>query len=134
MEYFTNVFIYLIWHTSGQFLWWRRTLALWQLLTLKTNCLLKSRKFDEQANLYSIEVVHSQNGATLIFITQEAKSFGFSSFLVSDKIYIHYLAIPVGIKKAITFDFSLERCWSLEINRADEDYMAMLRVLPKDFT
>ena len=76
-------------------------------LNLKKKCLSKSRKFDEQANLYSIEVVHSQNGATLIFITQEAKSFGFSSFLVSDKIYVHYLAIPVGIKKLLPLIFTL---------------------------
>ena len=41
-------------------------------------------RIDKYPNLDAIEVVHSQNGATLVLIAQETKSFWFSSFLVSD--------------------------------------------------
>ena len=57
---------------------------------------------DKCTNLYSIKIVHSQNSATLVFITQEAKSFCFSGFLVSYKIYVNNFTISVTIKQILT--------------------------------
>lgn len=82
---------------------------------MKVKWLSKIRKFDKQTNLYSIEVVHCQNSTTLIFITQEAKSLGFSSFLVSDKIYIYYLTIPDDTKN-LTFDFAMANGKNFSLN------------------
>ena len=60
-----------------------------------------------KSDLDSIEVVHSQYCASLVFVTQKAKSFWFSSFLVSHQIYVHNF--PISIHKC---QINVRKQWS----------------------
>lgn len=59
---------------------------------------LAQTRYEQLENKYAyfdpIKVVYSQDSTSLIFITDEAVAFWFSSFLVSNKIDIDNLSIP----------------------------------------
>ena len=43
---------------------------------------------DPTQNLHSIEIVHGQNGATLVHVTEKPETFTLAGVMVSDQIYV----------------------------------------------
>lgn len=55
----------------------------------------EARVFQEQwSHLDAIEVVHSQNGAPLVLVADEAEAFGLPRLLVTHQVDVDNLPIP----------------------------------------
>lgn len=49
----------------------------------------------DRRHLDAVEVVHSQDGAPLVLVADEAETFGLACFLVTHQVDVHDLSIPV---------------------------------------
>lgn len=49
---------------------------------------------EQRPYLYAIKVVHSQDGASLVFVAEKTEAFGLSCFLVPHQVDIDNLTIP----------------------------------------
>lgn len=62
-----------------------------------------NKQLEKAFHLDSIKVIHSQNGAPLIFIAQEAESFGFARLFISHQIDVGNLSIPEMHRGGLSF-------------------------------
>lgn len=74
--------------------------------------------YEQGLHLYAIKVVHSQDGASLVFVAKKTEAFGLSCLLVPHQVDIDNLTIPDRGKQTSEPSLTDPR-FVVSVNRAD---------------